>query len=440
MNFHRNRNRAAGSILAAAFLAAFLGTWVGPAGTMPSAIGQTTPPKSNVPINDSDIPAALRGEFDTGDIAAATAWADKLQLADWLGPLAPLALSPFFGVLCLSGLSLWGPGWVTDNALLGSASPLCSVPLFVAFALLTLATSLPRLTKVSKPFAQAADRLEAYAVIVILLVIKVMSSLGDTADAGTGEAIAMVAQPVVQMGVFSFTIETLLMIAMALNVLVINSVKFFFELLVWLTPFPTVDAIFEVANKTTCAALMTLYAANPWAASLLNVAIFVAALLVFRWIGRRVQFHRAMLTDPLLSWLWPGYAKASPLGWVGFCDGAAGPFPARTCLRLVRDGSTSRLVPHQRWSPLNWGHGRRELRVVATPPGQLKRGWLSHSIDILVEAPDPADPPIPVTLWISRRHDKEMVQMVTAYGLQSTPDPAGGDAAGSPRDAKFGLT
>ncbi|MFG0267906.1 MAG: hypothetical protein ACF8AM_22545, partial [Rhodopirellula sp. JB055] len=138
-------------------------------------------------VDEEDIPQALKGEFDTRDIAAATAWADQLNLADWLGPLAPLALSPFFGVACLSGLSLWGPDWITDNALLGSAGPLRSVPLFCVFAVLAVVTSVPRLSKVSKPFAQAMDQLEAYSVIVILLAIKITASM--TADSvGTDEA------------------------------------------------------------------------------------------------------------------------------------------------------------------------------------------------------------------------------------------------------------
>ncbi len=160
---------------------------------------------------------------------ATSSWVNSTGVVDWLGPLAPVALSPFFGVTCLSGLALWGPEWVTDNALLGASGPLQSGLLFAVFLVLTILTSLPRLTKVSKPFAQAVDRLETYAVIVILLVIKVEASMETAGD----EQVALV-----QLGIVSFTLDTLLAITMVVNILVINSVKFFFEFMVWLTPVP----------------------------------------------------------------------------------------------------------------------------------------------------------------------------------------------------------
>ena len=140
------------------------------------AMAQSDASRTLPAVDEEQIPDALQEDFKVGDIAAATAWADRLNLADWLGPLAPLALSPFFGVACLSGLAIWGPDSITDNALLGATGPLQNVPLFVVFAVLAVLTSLPRLSKVSKPFAQAMDRLEAYAVVIILLAIKLMSS------------------------------------------------------------------------------------------------------------------------------------------------------------------------------------------------------------------------------------------------------------------------
>ena len=112
-------------------------------------------------------------------------WIEQLNIADWLGPLAPVAMSPFFAVTCLSGLALWGPESITDNALLGSTGPLQSETLFFVLLGLTILTSLPRLTKVSKPFAQAVDRLETYAVIIILLAIKIVSSMESSADETT---------------------------------------------------------------------------------------------------------------------------------------------------------------------------------------------------------------------------------------------------------------
>ena len=241
--------------------------------------------------------------FDSGDIAAASAMVDTIGIVDWLGPLAPLALSPFFGVTCLSGLSLWGPEWVTSNALLGSSGPLKSEMLFFVFLALTVLTSLPRFTKISKPLAQAADQLETYSVIIILLVIKFVASM-EAADGGSTQQVA-----VVQLGVMSFTVDALLAIAMIINLLIINTVKFFFEFLIWLTPVPFIDAAFEVCNKTVCAALMAIYAYSPTVATIINLVVLLFAAIVFRWIYRRVHFYRTMVLDPLLSKLWRTHGR-----------------------------------------------------------------------------------------------------------------------------------
>ncbi|MCM2369416.1 hypothetical protein [Aporhodopirellula aestuarii] len=382
-------------------------------------------------ITDEDIPAALQSDFKPSDIAAATAWADHLNLADWLGPLAPLALSPFFGVACLSGLALWGPASITENGLLGPTGPLHSVPLFVIFALLALLTSLPRLSKVSKPFAQAMDRVEAYAVVIILLAIKLSANYaGDTSGMDGIESImnddsptALVGgQVVFQAGILSFTAETLLMIAMAINVLVINSVKFFFEFLVWLTPFPTVDAIFEVCNKAICAGLMAIYAFSPTLATAINLFALLIALIIFRWTARRVKFYRTMLLDPVLARLWRSYALPGANGLIVFPQDSIGPFPAKSCLRLTCDDSKWSLVPASSWSPLSWmpipgGGGRQAVVLCDKTPPRLVRGWLTHTVEVRL-ADDEPNTSRRWTLKTSRRHDQHFNILVGTLRLE----------------------
>ena len=107
--------------------------------------------------------------LDSGNIAETTTMVQASGLTELLGPLTPLALSPFFGVTCLSAISLWGPEWASNSPMLGSSGALRSEAIFITFLVLTLISSIPRFTKVSKPFAQAVDRLEAYAVIIILI-------------------------------------------------------------------------------------------------------------------------------------------------------------------------------------------------------------------------------------------------------------------------------
>ena len=315
------------------------------------------------------IEGQLDGSFGVDEITATSGWVQATGVTEWMGPLAPVALSPFFGVTCLSGLALWGPSWATDNPMLGTTGALRSEVIFTIFLLLTILTSVPRFTKVSKPFAQAVDRIEAYAVIVILLVIKGSAMMESPPD----EPIAMV-----QLGVVSFTVDALLAIAMIVNVLVINSVKFFFEFLVWLTPVPFLDAVFEVCNKTLCAMLMAIYAFSPTLATLINLAFFLVAAILFRWVSRRVRFYRTMLLDPVLAKVWPGYAKPRHAELIVFNRDEFGPFPAKSRLRLRRSGTEA-----DGWNlrEANWWMPAHECTLPVEARVQVSRGWIMNALE-----------------------------------------------------------
>lgn len=268
-----------------------------------------------------------KSDFSASDISAAQQFTQTLGVADWLGPLAPVALSPFFGIACLSGMSLYGGNWISaDNAFLGDYSPLHNSGVFYVFLGLSLLTSVPRLTKVSKPFAQAVDQIEAWAGIITLLTIKLMMAT----EAQEVPGVAMV-----QLGIVSFTVDTLLLIAAAMNVFVINAVKFFFEVLIWITPIPTIDAAFEVANKSTCAVLMAIYGYSPALATIINLCLFVVAAFLFRWIYRREVFFRTVLLDAVLAFFQPKNSVAPAQLYV-FPSAAIGPFAARSRCRLQR--------------------------------------------------------------------------------------------------------
>lgn len=314
------------------------------------------------------VQAELEGPLDATEIAAANQWVSSLGIAEWLGPLAPVAMSPFFGVTCLSGLSLWGPESVTNNALIGQASVLRSQMLFWIFLALTLLTSIPRLTKVSKPFAQAVDRIEAYSVIVILLAVKF------AAGQSSGEP----ATAMVQLGIFSFTADALLAIAMVINILVINSVKFFFEFMVWLTPIPLLDALFEICNKSICAALISVYAFSPTIATVINLCLLFVALCIFRWVSRRVRFYRTMLLDPVLTWLWPSHGRTDLAELVVFPDGEVPPFPPKARLKLYRGDTAS-----DGWTlqEASWWRPDRTVMIPGDSKARVQLGWIINRID-----------------------------------------------------------
>ena len=348
---------------------------------------------------------------NTEAIASTSGWIQASGLTELLGPLTPLALSPFFGVTCLSAISLWGPEWANSSPMLGANGALRSETIFVTFLILTIISSVPRFTKVSKPFAQAVDRLEAYAVIIILLVVKITAAVETPGD----EPVAML-----KMGILSMSFDTFLAIAMITNILIINSVKFFFEFLAWLTPIPFLDALFELCNKTLCLGLMAIYAFSPTLATIINLAFFVVALIMFRWIYRRTLFYRSMVLDPVLARLWPPYAKPKNAELVVFNRTDLGKFAAKSRLRLMycEEKSAGWILQESRW----W-LPQREHIIECDSGLQMHLGWIMHSVKFNSGGTEHC-------LTFSRRYNEETLRtLAKKLGITMTNDVVGHDDA-----------
>lgn len=246
--------------------------------------------------------AQVMGLDLSGDQRRAQALVGALPMEDVLGALAPIALSPFFALTCLSGASLLSeagllPESVGANFMMSTSSPLNNSTVFVGLLVLTLLTAAPKLTKVSKPFAQAVDQVEAYSGIVAAIAVQVLSRI--SVDEPTSTEIAMVYSA----GIISVSYSTLIMVFSAINIFVINSVKFFCEVMILISPIPTVDAFFEAFNKVFTGVLIAVYLISPWFATLLNVLIFLISLMIFSWTYRRVVFMRCVLGDPFFGWI-----------------------------------------------------------------------------------------------------------------------------------------
>ncbi len=313
---------------------------------------------------------------ESGDLSRAggiTVAADALvtpTIAEWLGPLAPVALSPFFGVTLLSGLAIaMDKGIVPENRLLARASVLKSPALFAIFAILSLLTSLPRLTKLSKPLVQALDFVETWSVVVVMLCIRAFAMRTDTDQ----EVAVMTA------GVVSMTTDGFMMVVGAINVLVIATVRFVTEVLVWLSPIPFVDALFEGGNKALCTGLMAVYAFHPVAALALNVAIFAACALLYSKALRRLRFFREILLAPVLAKF--GLDVDSKFGGDAgpkvrvFSRGSLGPFAPKECLWLARTAGGYTLTRKRMMRP-------GSEHVLSVQGGEVHKGWLTHTIKL----------------------------------------------------------
>ncbi|MEL7499821.1 MAG: hypothetical protein AAFN77_19615 [Planctomycetota bacterium] len=315
--------------------------------------------------------------------------------SEWLGPLAPIAISPFFGITCLAGIAQFGADYFPTNGFISNNPVLKNPAVFWIFLVLTLLTSLPRLTKVSKPVAQALDQVETYAGILTILILRFAVAPPDP-----NEQVA-----VVQMGFLSFSADVLLSIAAIINIIVINSIKFFFEILVWLIPFPFVDALLEACNKSLCAGLMAIYAWSPLVATMINLVLFGISLMAFNWVRRRIVLMRTMLIEPLWTWVSPKYGSAASIEEiVVFTKNAAGPFPAKAKVMLSRTDQGWQLR-QRRWifgdrlMDLNYGQVEMEIH----------EGLLINSIVAEDKSKENTTSPIGnLELYFSRRFNDDL--------------------------------
>ena len=188
-----------------------------------------------------------------------------------------------------------------------------------------------------------------------------MSTAGESAEV----------PDVVQAGIFSISTDVLMMLAAAINIFVINAVKFFFEVLIWLTPVPFLDAVFEVLNKTLCAVLMAVYAWSPGVATILNLAMFAASAIAFGWIHRRQVFFRTMFLDLLLGMISTPRPRTTITVFPTF---AVGGIRARALCTLERT-ETGWLLQHRRFL-----RSTISVLVSGEQRAAILRGILSNSI------------------------------------------------------------
>jgi hypothetical protein len=364
---------------------------------------------------------------------AEQAKADKLVQAipvtEVLGPLAPIALSPFFALTCLSGGSLLAEtGVLPENALLSGNSVLSNGLVFLGLLALTVVTALPKLTKVTKPLAQAIDQVEGYSGIIAVLLVQAAASFGGSEG---GQEVAY------QAGIFSVTLSTLLMAVSVVNIFVINTVKFFFEMMVWLSPFPLVDAAFEAANKAFAAALLGIYAYSPTLATFLNFVIFGISLLMFGWVFRRTVYYKAILGDPVLGAISESIFRRRRLGPMStraptsVLEGVSSP----TLIMKVFPVSSIENIKRKARCYLVAGEGRMQVarpRFLRSPvivkidpvDASIDKGFLTNTISWGSDGN-------PVKVAFSRRYNGLLAEIASALGCR----PGGVDSVRDrPRD------
>jgi hypothetical protein len=210
-------------------------------------------------------------------------------------------------------------------------------------------------------------------------------------------------------GLMTMPLDVLMFVFAALNIIVINAVKVFFEFLIWLTPIPFIDACFEATNKSICAALAALYCFSPFLASVINLVAFALCALVFLRVSRMLRYYRHVIAGPVLALLFPKWCAADPQVLVGFLAEPWNGLPKLTRVEVVGHDEVGRAL-RVRGKTL-W---RRAEFVIEDCDVATESGLIIQRLVIK------ADPDHLIAIYHRRLGDQERPDFVP----ESTPVPA----------------
>jgi len=210
---------------------------------------------------------------------------------EYIAMLGPMAVSPFWTLFITSFFSTFelnvGDSMVATNPLLGSEAVLG-----ISF-LLVLITTLPNMMKMSKPIGLAGRFLEDRAGFVIYGVTAIAPHLMNPEMGPLGQ--------VETFGLFGIPNSIILLVILALPYfMIVTSVRYFLEILVFLSPIPLLDAFFELVKNGATLGFVVLFFLAPWVGVFLSILLFFVSLLFFNRARRVTNLFKYVFVQPIL--------------------------------------------------------------------------------------------------------------------------------------------
>jgi hypothetical protein len=225
------------------------------------------------------------------------------------GPMPAIAGTPFLGLAVLSGAALLSDTDFVrgsdspfvrgfhDNALLAEARRYASLPLFLSLLALALLTYMANSGKIRGAVGKMLRAAEDSSVLVTYALLALVTLFGASKAAS--------APKVALMGFWNAPTDVLVAVGLAMALGVMMTVRFAFDVLIWLSPFPFVDFTFETLKKLLSLAFLALYFLSPVAASSVGLLVLLPALFLYGWALRIFSFAFRIVLRPLFVGLFP---------------------------------------------------------------------------------------------------------------------------------------
>lgn len=212
----------------------------------------------------------------------------------YIAQLAPMAVNPYLTVFLTSLFS--NLGW--ENALVTTNPYLGNYWVLGLTGTLVLLTSLPKILgdKLAGPLTITINYLDSKAAVLINLLILVVPVLFNPSPALNESAVQT-------MGI-DLDIRTAILIFVSVYYLiVVMTVRFFIETMIFLSPFPLVDSAFEILKIGLTIGLTVLAFAFPYVAFAIAVFSFLISLLFYQRAKRSLQRMKYLFLDPMLHFI-----------------------------------------------------------------------------------------------------------------------------------------
>lgn len=213
----------------------------------------------------------------------------NLDVIETFSFAAPMALSPFWTLFITALVSTLGIETTpfASNPLLNN-----NIVLVLSFVMV-LVTTLPSMTKVSKPIALAAKFLEDQASYFIFVLLMLAQNMAQPEN--------QMQQGLITFGIFDMPFLTLLLIGLVIPYfMVVMTVRYFLEILIFLSPLPLLDGLFELAQKGGTLFLIFLFFVFPWLGFALSILIFFISFLFFKRAVKTTNFFEYIYIQPIL--------------------------------------------------------------------------------------------------------------------------------------------
>lgn len=231
----------------------------------------------------------------------------KDQIQEYFGYTPALACAPYLSMAAISGAALFAETeyartstnpvvrGICDNAPVQEARKYASLPLVLvlaSFALLSYLASSGKLRgTVGKVMGMGEGTLMAGAYATL---------------AAVGLAGSSVSEPA-RLALMGFDLPRAVLwglaIAFALGAMLV--VRFALDVLIWLSPFPLVDFLFESVKNVLALGLLALFFISPAAAAFCAALLLLISLVLYGWAMRVLGLTFGVVLRPILARLLP---------------------------------------------------------------------------------------------------------------------------------------